>query len=149
MLSCLPYPPAAPVPPPPPGAPSTLPPSFTSLPMSSEAVVLAENLTSSFLPLSIIRLRSLGSRGDLEPLALRVGVKELGGRGIGSRGAGAFPLSVSVHELLCHSLVHTLIRSLTNSFTDSFTLSFTHSFQSGLFAAVCVPCTLLSTVNTN
>lgn len=145
MLSCLPYPPAALVPPPPPGAPSALPPSFTSLPVSSEAVVLAETLTSSFLPLSIIRLRSLGSRGDLEPLALRVGVKELGGRGIGSRGAGAFPPSVSVHKLLCHSL----IRSLTNSFTDSFTLSFTHSFQSGLFAAMCVPRTLLGTVNTN
>ena len=108
MLSCLPYPPAALVPPPPPGAPSALPSSFTSLPVSSEAVVLAETLTSSFLPLSIIRLRSLGSRGDLEPLALRVGVKELGGRGIGSRGAGAFPPSVSVHKLLCHSLIRSL-----------------------------------------
>ena len=47
-----------------PGAPSTSLPSFTSLPVSSEAVVLAETLTSSLLPLCIIRLRSLGSRGD-------------------------------------------------------------------------------------
>lgn len=59
-----PPPPAALVPPPPPGAPSTSPPSFASLLESSEAVVLAETLTSSLLPFSIIRLRPLGSRGD-------------------------------------------------------------------------------------
>jgi len=68
---------------------------------------------------------------DLEPLGLRVGVKEPGGRGVGSRGAGAFPPSVSVHVLLCHSLIHTLIPSLTNSFTDSLihSLSFPHSLE--------------------
>lgn len=57
-------PPCSPGAPSTPWAPSTSLPSFTSLPVSSEAVVLAETLTSSFLPLCIIRLRSLGSRGD-------------------------------------------------------------------------------------
>ena len=63
---------------------------------------------------------------DLAPLGLRVGVKEPGGRGVGSK-AGAFPPSVSVHVLLCHSLIHTLIPSLTNSFTDSLIHSLSHS----------------------
>ena len=65
---------------------------------------------------------------DLEPLALRVGVKEPGGRAVGSREAGAFPASVSVHVLLCHSLTHTCIPSLANSFTDSLSHSLIHSF---------------------
>lgn len=48
-----------------------------------------------------------------------------------------------------HSLTHAFLHSLTHSLIHSLILSFTHSFKSGLFAAVCVPRTLLGSVNTN